>query len=361
MGGVLFLQHHIQTFKKQPIKKHNAEVYKMKKKLSALFVLSVFLLSMIPLAFAETGSGSSARPVAVATHYRAGSGEPGSNESPAQMTVREKLRQRFNETNKTMLKQRIQQHVMAKRMITKEKLDAAKDRYKLAKQHYLTAKKAYLGQKGNFTKAKEAYKNCKDDDSEECGKKRKQLKQNAKPHLLKAADLVLKELEKMKERVQASEDLSDEEVARIVAEIEQTISDVEDAKDTIENLDENSTNDEYNAAAKTIRDAWKKARMKLKKHAGRLVNARLGNIILRTEKLEKRLYNARDKLEEKGMDVSTLDEKLDEFSDKLDTAADKYNEARSKWSDANTPGEVDDVAKDVHALLGEAKAALGKS
>ncbi|MBW2967350.1 hypothetical protein KY362_02580, partial [Candidatus Woesearchaeota archaeon] len=144
----------------------------------------------------------------------------------------------------------------------------------------------------------------------------------------------------------------------MLAGIDAAVAEVEDAKAAIEELDEDSPNAEYNEAAKKIREAWKTAKPKLKRTVARLANARLGNIIHQTEVLEKRLYHSLDVLEEQGKDVGELEELLAEFSAKLDVAADKYNEARALWSAANTPGEVDDAAKEIHALMKEAQDAL---
>jgi len=320
----------------------------MWKKLSALFVLSVFLLSMIPMAFAEEA-------VKLRSQERIQVLEPvvisAANISPERVQVREEIREEIKERlgNDSLL---------VKRQIAQTELAQARSQYQLAKEHYLDVKEAYLNQRATFLRAKNAYQTCKDLDTEECQEKRDEIKSNAKPYLLHVADLVLKELERVKAKVESSEDLSEEEIAEIVADLEEKIAEVEDAKAVIENLDEDSTREEINDAAKTIRQAWSHTKVALKKHVGRLVNARLGNIILRTEVLEKRLYKARDKLEARGLDVSALDEMLDDFSTKLDIAADKYNEARDIWSDANTPGEVDEAAKEVHALLVEAKEAL---
>ncbi len=350
----------------------------MRNKLSALFVLSMFLLSMIPLAFAE--NTAKAEPML----YRAGdtsAGDAQDNETetgetdtaaeepviaPVAISAKQRVRTAVKDAKtdavsvkarvRTTVRERLAEAPVAlKRNIVEAQLTKARDQYELFKQRYLTAKEKYTTQKARFLEAKDAYKNCKGSDSTECGEKRDQIRSQAKPHLVNAADLVLNELEKTKAKVQASEDLSEEEIAEIVADIDENIQEVEDAKAVIDSLDDDSTNQEINEAAKTIRNAWQKAKMALKKHAGRLVNARLGNIIHRTEMLEKRFYTARDNLVERGLDVSALDDSLEEFSAHLDTAADKYLKARSLWSDANTSGEVDDAASQVKGLLDEAK------
>jgi hypothetical protein len=330
----------------------------MLKKISALFVLSVFLLSMIPLAFAE--EIEEAVPMLISEQVEVKETEDAEETEEADTTVAiAPARLRVRTAVREEIKDRLSDApVLVKRDIAKAQLTQARTQYTLAKQNYVSVKESYMEHRATFLRAKEAYQECVDSDSEECQERRERIKQAAQPHLLKAADLVLKELERVKAKVEASEDLSEEEIAEIVADLDEKIQEVEDAKAVIEGLDEDSTREEINEAARTIREAWRHTKVALKKHVGRLVNARLGNIILRVEILEKKLYTTRDRLEEKGADVSELDNMMDEFSAHLDTAADKYNEARDIWSDANTPGEVDDAAKEVHALLQEAKEAL---
>ncbi|MBN1545004.1 hypothetical protein JW898_06105 [Candidatus Woesearchaeota archaeon] len=342
----------------------------MWKRFSVLFVMAVFLLSMVPMAFAEDAervraqegvqaeedttpvivSAQESEPLRIRQEVREIVREGGENDTP-RVEVRQEIRAAVRERIRDM-------PLLAKRVMTEEMLNLAKERYQKAKDNFLRVRENYIDQKEKFNRAREQYKDCQDSESDDCQQKREQIRKQAQPHLLNAADLVLKEIERVKANVEASEDLSEEEIAEIAADLDAKTAEVEAAKAVIENLDESSSNEEINEAARTIREAWQSSKVALKKHAGRIVNARLGNIVLKTEQLEKRLYNAKDKLSERGADVSVLDAKLSEFSAKLDTAADKYNQARRIWSAANTPGEVDEAAKEVHALLAEAKTAL---
>ncbi|MFC1741704.1 hypothetical protein ACFL3V_04175 [Nanoarchaeota archaeon] len=317
----------------------------MRKRLSALFILSVFLLSMIPMAFAE----------------ETGTTEEDDTSVDPLATTAKRVRIAQKTAVATQVKARLEgMNLSEKQTLAKAQLLKARTRYELAKEHYQNIRAAYVTEKAKWTTVRATYKACKSNqsDSTECVKKKDEIKQKARPYLLHAADLVLKELELMKEKVQSSEDLSEEEMTKMVNELDEKIQEVEAAKEVITNLDENSSKEEINKAAKTIKDAWRKTKAVMKKHAGKLVNARLGNIILKTEMLEKRLYKTRDKLEAKGLDVSTLDDMLGDFSEKLDTAAISYKKAREKWSEANTPEEVDEVAKEIRELLTEAKEAL---
>jgi hypothetical protein len=367
----------------------------MAKKITALFVLAVFLLSLVPMAFAEKAvrgqtfrldEGDSVRieGYAVSDNEEDSSEEDSLDEAESSSQVvkpvkkialqKAKVEKRVKaelvkeEVREEIIKNKIKENIIKKnrlenfiqktKKVSKEELVKAKKQYALAKEHLNNVREKYISQRAVFKNAKEEYKDCVGVESDECEAKRAKIKKEARPYLLHAADLVLKELERVKAKVESSEDLSQEEAENMLAELNEKIRQVEEAKGVIENINEESSAEEVNEAAETIRTAWEKTKITLKRNSGRLANARLGNIILKTEILEKRIYKTRDRLEAKGLDVSALDEKINEFSTKLDEAAALYKEAREKWSASNTPGEVDDAAKDVHELLVKAKESL---
>ncbi len=377
------------------------EVNEMNKKISAILVLAIFLMSLMPMAFAQEDVDT----VTVDTVLLNATDEmtdEGSVEDTAEedatlspreqiqerrLEVREEFRERTQERaeeikeefqeqtreriqelkgdfkekaqeRRAEFRERLSDNEFPPLKRAKATLEKARERYQDAKENYLQARNKYREHRGDFLEAKESYQECKGDDSEECQAMREELKDKAKPHLENVADLILKELERLKEKVQSSEDLTEEEIADITADIDAKIEEIQAAKDTIETLGEDASREDINEAAKTIRNAWQKAKIALEKHAARAVNARLGNLVHRTEKLEERLYKARDKLDEKGLDISALDDKLGEFSSELDTAADLYRQAKDLWKDAHSDEAVESAGEEVRALLTEAKQAL---
>jgi chromosome segregation ATPase len=306
----------------------------MYKRLSALLVLAIFLCSMIPMALAEEDNQSAGEPTETGNltdiQPGYGTGKLLNGTEPQRDRLRAKIKEEVRDL----------------------KVKAVDMRAKIA-----DVRAAYLSEKAKFMKVKNEYLNCTDLDREECKTKREDLRKNSKPYLLNAADLVLRELENLKNTVSSSQELTNDEIAKIVADIDAKISEVSDAKAVIENLGDNSTREEVNDAAKTIRKAWLDAKASLKLHLSQLVVAKLGNIIEKTETLEAKLQNIRDKLSEKGKDVSALDAKLSEFSAKVDLAKEKYTAAREKLMAAE-PGNMGEVAKEVHQLFTESKQAL---
>ncbi|MFC1723100.1 hypothetical protein ACFL0V_03095 [Nanoarchaeota archaeon] len=352
----------------------------MNKRMSAFLLVAIMVLSLMPMAFAENEDAGQPEPMLL-EEGEAVEAEPVLIDEPmerplpppkprlARAELREGVKdrredfrekraetvERFKELQKKKLERFKDRPKLPDMKRANAKLQAAKEKYMKAKEHYMDAKKKYQEKRQTFNEAKEDWNKCKKDDSEECVEKKEKVKKHAKEHLLKSADLVLKELDRVKSKVESSEDLSEEEIEELVAKLDEKIQEVEDAKAVIENLGEDATKEEINAAAKTIREAWKATKVHLKRTVGRLANARLGNIIVKTEKLEERFYHARDKLADKGMDVTELDAVLDEFSAELDSAADHYNRAKEIWKDAKSEGEVDGAVKKIRELLAASK------
>jgi len=256
--------------------------------------------------------------------------------------------------------------VMDKKRITpelaKEKREAMKDRLEKARQDFVMAKNRYENMRKNyaeskpiFQKAKEDYKGCKDDDSEECEQKRTELKKHSKEFLLNAADVITESLNKLKSKIESSEDLEEDEMAEMLADVEERISEIEDARDLIENLDEESTNEEVREAANTINKAWKKTKAQLKKGVGQLIGAKIKQILFQSENLYDKFTKTSERLADKGQDVSELDALLAEYKENLDNAKEAYNNAEGKWKDAKDAEDAEDLIEEAHAYMGRAR------
>ncbi len=232
-----------------------------------------------------------------------------------------------------------------------ERVRKARERYEKAKERYLKAREAYQTTKERVNDARQTFLSCRegDGDREECRQAKEKVVLEAPPFLLHAADMILAALSRVKERVEENPQMSEELREELLAKLEAQAEKAENARSVVESLSEGgATIEEVRAAAKTIRESWRETRKTLKKSVGMVVNARLGNIILRTEQLEERIRKTRDKLEERGVDVSELDAAIQEFSERLDKARSEWEAAVSLYQGATTPGEVDEAARKAH-------------
>jgi len=239
----------------------------------------------------------------------------------------------------------------------RERFRAGVANYIEARQAYLNVRQNFLDQRRVFINSKEKLVNCRADFSDRCKMVRAEIKTNAKPFLLNSADLVLKLLDNLGTRISNS-NMSDEEKNGLLADLDARIQGVEDAKTKIDGLTQNSTNEETKEAAKVIRTAWLDTRKDIKRVTGHLINFRVGEIIVRAERLEERLDKVVEKAKANGKDTTQLESLINNFKEKVNEAREKYELAKAKYTEAKTAGDVDSVIKEANQYLKEAHSKL---
>ena len=260
---------------------------------------------------------------------------------------------KINEFLKKLKIKKIKKDMLFKeRVIKGEKLKEAKEKYSIAKQKYADAKDDFLDEKKEFLKAKGE------------GNETAAL-EHAKKYLLNAADVVLSSLEKVKERIESSEDLTEQEAIDALADINKMIESVKNAKTKVEQA---TTKEDIKEAGKTIINAWKNTKPRLKMHIAKVENSKIGEVIKRSERLEEKLNKVLAKMEEEGIQVEGIDAKVSEFSAKINEAKEKIKLSKGKFEEAKnirkenlTEGEitkVNDLIKESRALAKEAHDAL---
>ncbi len=234
----------------------------------------------------------------------------------------------------------------------------AKDRVAAAKEKVETARENYQSAKENFKQAKQQSRECADSETDECKQAKKEVKTQSREFLLNAADKILAMLDKIKEKVESSETISEDERSEILGELEAKVTEITDARAVIENLNNESTAEEIKAAAKTIRDSWKETKIVMKKGIGRLLNARIGGIIVKSEQLAAKLEKVITRLNEKGQDTSGAEELLSQFNAKLEEAKTHWQLAKEAFAKAVTPTKKDEQMKEATEHVREAHSSL---
>lgn len=245
------------------------------------------------------------------------------------------------------------------RVVTRAKLEKAKENYLKAKNRYEEAKKKFGEAQQKFTQAKKKLQECEDDDSEECEEVRARIQANAQDYLLRTADMILDAIAKLKEKVNAAEELSEEEAADALADLEESEFEIEDAKATIEAMDKNTSKDDVKEAAKIISNAWKKAQKHLRITSGKLVNSKVGTIVLRSKNLGIRLEKLLEKMEEVGKDTSGVESLVGEFHILLDEAEAYHDKSIEAFKD-NDDAKTHEYAKEAYEKLRDAQKKLAE-
>jgi len=234
-----------------------------------------------------------------------------------------------------------------------------------AKESYDKAEKQYNESKDEFEKEKAKFEEFK-------GKDEAKALEHAKKFLNHAGDVVIHLLEKVKSKVQENDGLTDNESSTIIADIDARIVAVKAAQDKV---NASTTKDEVKEAGKAIIDEWGKIKSDVKEYVGRLVNAQVGEIIQRSEQLEKKLNDVLTEMKNNSINVDSLNTKVDLFSMRVEEARNKFKTAQSLFEQVKTmKGEsmtadrlntirtlseqAKNLAKEAHSALQEAHSIL---
>ena len=173
------------------------------KKFLALGVLLVFVLSIVPVAFAETGERDSNVSIQEDVEDQEEVAEQNTSEKVVDGNLErdsEKVRDR-SESNKEKVKEKIKK--------AEERIKEARDKYQEVKERRQKAVDDLKEQNNELKELNEKSKKCKDE-SEVCKDSKKSLKKGVQKHLVKTNEVIAKSLEKIANRIEASK-LSDEE------------------------------------------------------------------------------------------------------------------------------------------------------
>jgi hypothetical protein len=253
------------------------------------------------------------------------------------------------------------EELLRKREIAKNKLEQARERYQQAKERFEEARAKYEERKQGFLEAKERTRACADEESEECEQRREEAQEKARDFIINRAQEAIEYLNKIKERVEANDDLTEEEAAKILQDIDNAIGALEGAVDDAEAAE---TKEQLQEAAKTIARIWNKAKNRAKLHVARLIHADVGEIITRSRQLEAKLDKVLERMEEAGIDVEGIESKIDDFSEKVEEARELYKQARETFVEAKENTDSDlvkkarDLANNAHRKLKDANRIL---
>jgi hypothetical protein len=173
---------------------------------------------------------------------------------------------------------------------------------------------------------------------------------------LHTADTILAQLEKIEARIQQNEDLSEEEANDLLERLSSYADEIREARATIEELGEDSSREEIKEAANTIRKSWAHIKPKIKNHVERVVNSRIGGIIVRSKHLEEKLWKTLERMENAGKDTTAVEGLVEEFNTHLDDAAESYRKSLNALE-----SDDEESVKEAHALRKEAHASLRKA
>jgi hypothetical protein len=225
-----------------------------------------------------------------------------------------------------------------------EKLREANQKFLRAVKNYDEAREEFLEERAAFDAAV-----TDDDDTRAI--------EHAKKFLIRAADMIIESLEKIKAKTEANEDLTEEEAEDILSDIAERIEKLEDAKAKVEAA---TTKEEVKEAGAVILEEWRNAKKKMNRYTYQIVRGNVQEILQRSEQLEKKLDRILAYMEEQGIEVANIDTKVDLFSDRIAEAREKFQTGEDLFRQARETGDSTLIrqakayTKEAHNALREA-------
>ena len=352
-------------------------------KLATLFVLALFITSLVPAVFAEEDGTVRDDSVVIVTSDNDDATDADTDsviETDVEASTDTDARKRFDENREDLRKRaharraELEQKRKRARVNLERKRDHVKERHKELRDRLHREKKRFheLRDKHKEIKEKRAetrdkFRDAKkhirevcaeDPESDVCVEAKDKAKTNAADHLKSAAEHVLATLERTYERVENS-DLGEDRKAKILAELEASIAEVGAVLGTLDELGEDITREDVKEAAKVLRDALKEVQKGIKHGIGRVASHRIGGVIKKMEKLDTKFDRVIAKLADKGHDVSDAEALKADFSAKLDSAEALHAEAKDLFEAGDHPAAAEKIRaahkelKEAHRILKE--------
>lgn len=315
------------------------------RKIMAVLVLAMALAGLMPFASAEMQQAGPVQVDASLTGSSGGSGSGNASESGAPVPTlyadQTRERQRNYTLDAEQIRERIRERIesgegimVQRRQIARQMLEAAKQRYAAARERYSNAKEAYAQARSRLNQTREAYKSCARSETEECENIRKETKANSKQFLLKTVERIESMIEKLKEKIESTEYINNEVAEERTEALEARIAELEEAKAAVEGLTDESTPAEIRDVLSQIKNSWRNTKSDMEQSVGRLMNAKIGGVVVKAEQLSKRLEIAKNKLAEQGQDTAELEGLIEEFNANVDSAKESYAFAREEHTNA---------------------------
>jgi len=329
----------------------------LKQKLSAILVLSLFLLSVLPVGLADEGKSgvdveveadldSDTADVEVRTESKT-EVETEDNDSEVKEKEEVKIKQRDGSFKTVKIVKREVKEV-------KRDLHNARERLEDAKERYQEAKEEQHQQREKVLDLDKVAKRC-DSEKRDCATLKKELREGVKNHLLKSAQVVERSLEKLTKTVEKMEDLSDEDKENALSLIADLNAELEAQKAKINAFTSETSQEEIRAAIKDLKELNQKVHKMQRRLVGLLVNAKLHILVEKQAELHAGMQARIDALAETGADVSELTAILAKFDAKTAELEQDYLAAQQKWMEAKDAGDFDQFNRNVREAQHEVR------
>jgi len=295
-----------------------------KKKLIALIVMSIFLLSIVPMAFAENGRSS------------------GRN----RLEVEREDENEVEHETETEIEDSGDDSLDDSRLKAKEKIKLKKIEYLKSREEFVKLKLKVREGKSEAEKTRTKLRSCADVATDDCSN----AKGKYNEHISEVVQLVITKLEELKANMQSIESADADVATNAASKVDALIFELNSKLEAVKSA---ATKEEYKNALMELKDSVKKAQDYIRAFLPQTFNYRLGGVLIKAEQLGARLEKLLQKAKERGKDVTKVTPLVESFKKTLGESKQKFEEAKKLFSQ-NKLEDAKTVMKEAHQLLKKA-------
>lgn len=302
----------------------------------ALAVLAIFMLSILPVALAEEETGT------------------GVEDVPAVDGTEDVLEEPVKgKENKVPPKKQVNIKQKSKKFLeeTKEKIRNNRERYNKLKEKQKEAKQFVEKHRERLNELKGKVNKCEGDD---CKEFKKNLKVGVKNHLVKTSDLIARSVEKLLDRIENSNVMTDEEKEEALVKVRALEEKLSAKKDEIEAMADEATAAEIRGKIKELKDLWNEIRKEQRWIITQLINNKMGNLADKHDEFYNSMQMRISNLKEKGATDEQL-EKVRTIAEEFKVAVDKLKAdqeaADAAWENSKVSKERLEDAKEKQIVV----------
>ncbi len=247
--------------------------------------------------------------------------------------IREKIHEHLMIRDKEEIKERIRE-IKVKQKIAKIQVDIqrAKEKCEQAKHRYEKAKEMYMKLRMHGLKDPETFR-------------------YAKQYVCFGVDYIGRWLERLMVQVQ-NENMGEDQKEKLMVRIQNCLMALNESKEAVNS---STTPEELEESVEKLKKTWNDIMIKIKSIVGQIAVAKLEVVISKTEDVALRIEGEIEALNATGVDVTELEELLNDCLEKLDLAREKLEEANEKFEDMLTADNPNELYVEGRHLLMEAR------
>ncbi|MEA1905777.1 MAG: hypothetical protein U9N12_02310 [Euryarchaeota archaeon] len=214
-------------------------------------------------------------------------------------------------------------------------------------KQYANTTEQHLNSRQALLNARNQLRNAKTPEERE--QLRERLQTKAQEHLILTIDRMIGRLERLQERTRAAEQQGNAPEGAS-ENIDRYMLRLEGKKLEVENAD---TPADIISAARDIRGEWGEIRREIARHTGHLIITGIGNYVEKSGELSDRIGEEITKLDDRGIDTTSLEAKYDRLDDRFDCVRVNYILAKDALEDGD-PDEVGQAVRRANACIRDA-------